>query len=171
MSKLHVKEYKESSTLGIMIYSHFFFVCTRVATYILYPTIDESILARTRSLIFSLDIMTMIFLYFFPKFFAKENGGSRSIVLSHNDSSDGVTRRGSVEQFTIDAMREEIRLLRRENSLLKKQQKSSSADSSSAVVFASGAGRDSNDEASFEGDKTGPDRSDSSSQLSSSSQN
>lgn len=62
------REVNESQTLAIMIYSHFMFVCLRLGTFFLERSLSESDMMQTRSIIFSLDCMVAVALYFGPKF-------------------------------------------------------------------------------------------------------
>lgn len=62
----------ESQTLAIMIYSHFVFVWFRLVTYLLHDSFNNSDLALARSLVFSLDTIFTIFIYFVPKFLASD---------------------------------------------------------------------------------------------------
>lgn len=62
------QDFNESRTLAVLIYSHFVFVLLRLATFFLQDTgIQNSTLAGTRSLIYSVDTTATIFIYFLPK--------------------------------------------------------------------------------------------------------
>lgn len=64
------QDFNESQTLAMMIYSHFVFVVLRVITYSLNSTLSESTLARCLSLIYSIDTIATVLIYFFPKLIA-----------------------------------------------------------------------------------------------------
>lgn len=93
------RDLNESRTLGMMIYSHFVFIILRCVTYILEGSIERNILEACRSLIYSLDVLVALNIYFTPKmirvikdkYFRKENdarsanqsgGKRRSIQIS-----------------------------------------------------------------------------------------
>jgi hypothetical protein len=63
------QDFNESQTLGVMIYSHFVFVILRVAIHTL-PTgvLSREVLVQYQSIIFSLDTIATLVVYFFPKF-------------------------------------------------------------------------------------------------------
>ena len=68
----------ESQTLSIMIYSHFVFVILRLVTVFLEDTMSGTDTMYVRSLIFSLDAIATINIYFVPKFFISDNTGFNS---------------------------------------------------------------------------------------------
>ena len=74
----------ESMTLAILIYSQAVFVMMRVAAFSLENSSEVMNVARYQSLIYSGDVMATCCIYFFPKFFRKEeeyyNAGGRSTV-------------------------------------------------------------------------------------------
>jgi hypothetical protein len=67
------REVNESHTLAIMIYSHFMFVCLRLGTLFLEGHLSESDMMQMRSIIFSLDSLLAVTLYFVPKFFSDDS--------------------------------------------------------------------------------------------------
>lgn len=64
--------FNESQVLAFMIYSHFFFVVLRVITFVLENSISKSHLAQLRSMIYSIDTIVTICIYFIPKFLTKD---------------------------------------------------------------------------------------------------
>uniref|UniRef100_A0A7S3P7Q2 G-protein coupled receptors family 3 profile domain-containing protein n=1 Tax=Amphora coffeiformis TaxID=265554 RepID=A0A7S3P7Q2_9STRA len=87
----------DTRTLAMMIYSHIVFAILRAATYA--SDVEQvSSLAPHQSLIYSVDVLTCIMIYFLPKFFAEDRrrAGRNSVFLytaSRDGSSDGM--RGS----------------------------------------------------------------------------
>ena len=70
----------DSYTLGVMIYSHSMFLLLRLLTFFFSPSstggsgggsqsFNESVLQQSRSIIFSLDTIITIFIYFVPKIY------------------------------------------------------------------------------------------------------
>jgi hypothetical protein len=57
----------ETSTLAILIYSHFFFLSLRVATFFLETAVRRSTARWTRSILLSTDIISTVIIYFIPK--------------------------------------------------------------------------------------------------------
>lgn len=55
-----------------MTYSHFLFVLLRMITFVLAGSISGPVLNRARSIIYSLDALGTIGIYFFPKLIAKD---------------------------------------------------------------------------------------------------
>lgn len=69
------QEFNESQTLGMMTYSHFVFVMLQLITFFLSSTnVSQATLSRSRSLIYSLDTLAGICIYFVPKFLMKDEG-------------------------------------------------------------------------------------------------
>ena len=104
------QDFNESQTLAIMIYSHFVFLIMRVITYALSSSLNGKLLGRARSLLYSVDQMSTVCIYFLPKFMKvhdqnSENTsawltrlGSRlnlSTASSQNGSEIALTRHGS----------------------------------------------------------------------------
>lgn len=65
------KEMNETSTLGIMIYSHCMFVALRFITVILQGQVHGWLLGRLQSFIYAADTIVTIIIYFYSKIFAK----------------------------------------------------------------------------------------------------
>lgn len=87
-----IKTFNESQTLAILIYSHFVFVILRFTTYFLGDNVDGATLNYVRSLLFSLDTMVTIVIYFVPKFLADDNAygaSSRTSVSGFQRSGIG----------------------------------------------------------------------------------
>lgn len=55
-----------------MTYSHFVFVLLRMITFVLVGSVSGPVLNRSRSVIYSLDALGTIGIYFFPKIIAKD---------------------------------------------------------------------------------------------------
>lgn len=81
------QEINESRSIAMMIYSHFVFVCLRVVTLLLEPRLGGSDMESARALIFSLDCIATVGIYFFPKFGAD---GSESAPSEHMIESQTV---------------------------------------------------------------------------------
>lgn len=62
------KDFNESQTLAIMIYSHFIFVVLRVSTFFLEDSLLESELVMIHALLYSCDALATLCIYFLPKF-------------------------------------------------------------------------------------------------------
>jgi 7 transmembrane sweet-taste receptor of 3 GCPR len=62
--------FNESQILAIMIYSHFIFVVLRVSTFFLEGVLNESKLAMIQSLIYGIDVIATVIIYFGPKLVA-----------------------------------------------------------------------------------------------------
>jgi hypothetical protein len=67
------KDFNESQTLAIMIYSHFVFVIMRIVTFALSGNISNSLLNRFQSMLFSADTLVTIAVYFVPKLTSTED--------------------------------------------------------------------------------------------------
>jgi hypothetical protein len=74
-------DFNETQTLAFMIYSHFMFVILRAAT--LFLSMKETSLNQIRSLIYSVDTITTILIYFVPKL------TTRSLIRDESTSRDG----------------------------------------------------------------------------------
>lgn len=72
------QEINESQTLAIMIYSHFVFLILRLITLFLRDTLNQTDLMGVTSLIFSLDAIATIGIYFVPKFLTDDRANGRS---------------------------------------------------------------------------------------------
>jgi hypothetical protein len=68
----------ETSTLAILIYSHFFFVSLRLATFFLETTVRRSTARWVRSVLLSGDIIASVCIYFLPKLLEISLGPTRS---------------------------------------------------------------------------------------------
>jgi hypothetical protein len=66
------KDLNESKTLVFLIYSHFLFAMARVITFVLPDSVNNTTLGEARSLIFCLDTILTIIIYFVPKLFAAD---------------------------------------------------------------------------------------------------
>ena len=65
-------EFNESSSLGTLIYSHSIFVVMRVITYFLNDHVSQYVLGKVQSLIFSVDTIATLAIYFMPKILASD---------------------------------------------------------------------------------------------------
>jgi hypothetical protein len=72
------KEINESQTLAVLIYSHAVFVVLRLLVLLLDGTINRTDLANASSLIFAVDVIATIGIYFFPKFLAPDEKNEES---------------------------------------------------------------------------------------------
>jgi len=77
--------FNESQTLGILIYSHLVFVVLRIVTFFL--PIQEGLLLQCRSIIYSVDTLATLIIYFLPKFLAKNEDLTDLLRLSRQGSS------------------------------------------------------------------------------------
>jgi len=88
------KDFNESQTLGVMIYSHFVFVVLRVAIHTL-PSgfMSHDVLAQYQSIIFSVDTVVTLVVYFFPKLAntRRPRGSQRSSVFLTTSAIQGNT--------------------------------------------------------------------------------
>mmetsp|Transcript_15613 Transcript_15613/g.18001 ORF Transcript_15613/g.18001 Transcript_15613/m.18001 type:complete len:125 (+) Transcript_15613:129-503(+) len=73
MRHIH-KNFNESQILAILIYSHSLFVLLRLVIIVLS---NSSVLARALSLVFSLDAIATVVIYFVPKLLAIANANER----------------------------------------------------------------------------------------------
>jgi 7 transmembrane sweet-taste receptor of 3 GCPR len=74
-------KFNESRTLAFLIYSHFVFVCLRLGTLALQDQLDGTTIARIQSLLYSVDTIATVVIYFLPKF--------RSVSLLSNSAASG----------------------------------------------------------------------------------
>jgi hypothetical protein len=79
----------ETQTLAILIYSHFFFVLLRVATFFLESSVGNSSATLFRSLLLSCDIIATVFIYFLPKFLSPDDIQSAQ-TMTWEDSTRNV---------------------------------------------------------------------------------
>mmetsp|Transcript_17674 Transcript_17674/g.43570 ORF Transcript_17674/g.43570 Transcript_17674/m.43570 type:complete len:1181 (+) Transcript_17674:1511-5053(+) len=88
-----VQEFNESHTLGILIYTNFVFLLSRGLTYYFEDILDPSIVLRFRSIIYSLDVIASLAVYFWPKVFLREkkdvDSSSRRGSSLNNSSHSG----------------------------------------------------------------------------------
>ena len=117
MRKISVQGFSESPTLGLLVYSHFMFVILRIITFGLSPQVSEFTLSRCRSIIFSVDTIATIVIYFLPKFAGEDiesisslwiNPSSRRMSLSndfgvsqdfsHDGTSEKITTVGGIDR-------------------------------------------------------------------------
>lgn len=70
------KRFNESRPLATMIYSHFVFVVLRMLTVALRGSVAPTILQRVQSLIFSVDTVAGLAIYFLPKLHSEVEEGS-----------------------------------------------------------------------------------------------
>lgn len=66
--------FNESRTLAFLIYSHLVFVVLRCGSFLLSGYLNGATLENLRSLIYSVDQIAMVFIYFVPKIVAKDEG-------------------------------------------------------------------------------------------------
>jgi hypothetical protein len=100
------KDFNESQTLAFLIYSHFVFVVLRLITVILQQwsgtTTSVETLVGLRSLLFSIDTIATIFIYFVPKFSTAANkvetyrNASSSTTINNNDFLSTSLRNGGI---------------------------------------------------------------------------
>lgn len=114
MRKVNVKGFCETSTLALLVYSHFFFVILRVLTYV-FAAGSQYAVAYYRSIAFSSDTMATIVIYFVPKFLASEDsrpslgsGGSRISGMASIERSEAF--QSSVVSEIIQSRRELLAL-------------------------------------------------------------
>ena len=65
------QDFNEASVLSRLIYAHFLFVLLRVMSFFFDPWVSDPLL----SMIYSLDTMVMLCVYFYPKFLADDQAG------------------------------------------------------------------------------------------------
>jgi hypothetical protein len=68
-----VKTFNESRTLAFLIYSHSLFVVLRTSLFVFQNNFSGSMLNYLRTLLISIDQISACFIYFLPKFTAKED--------------------------------------------------------------------------------------------------
>jgi len=108
------KNLNESSSLGILIYSHFFFVILRCITFVLEDQGDgvtaRNTLEGFRSLIFSVDVFVALNIYFTPKIYSLFKNDDehfkavmsmqrRSSVLSMRPNQSSIPDAGTASRF------------------------------------------------------------------------
>jgi hypothetical protein len=77
--KIKMRDFNESLTVGLIVYSQTIFVCLRVVIWtVLKDSVGESALAHCESIIFSTDTVVTCSIYFFPKFKRRKDEKSRS---------------------------------------------------------------------------------------------
>lgn len=88
------QDFNESQTLAMMTYSHFVFVILLVITFALASDVSQSTLSRFRSLIYSVDTIATLVIYFVPKFLAKDEevAGRSSTALPPSTCTNQSTR-------------------------------------------------------------------------------
>jgi hypothetical protein len=77
-------DFSETQTLGLMIHSHFIFVCLRILSFSLESGENQVDMVRFRSLIFSCDALTAIAVYFVTKLVAKDDSSLETIDVSQS---------------------------------------------------------------------------------------
>jgi hypothetical protein len=105
------QDFNESQTLAMMIYSHSVFVVLRVVVYT-FPSgvVNEVVLAHCLSIIFSVDTIFTIAIYFAPKFFTPTNEGRKktfanllclpSSLVERGNTTTQKAREFSTKQFS-----------------------------------------------------------------------
>lgn len=107
------KDFNESQTLAFLIYSHFLFVLLRLIVLLLSSgsstTVNEATLSGLRSLIFSIDTLATIIIYFVPKFLAADPNRS-SMMSSWNGLSNSnlVTGPGSSSNNSMNTFQHKL---------------------------------------------------------------
>ncbi|GKY94773.1 hypothetical protein MPSEU_000442500 [Mayamaea pseudoterrestris] len=101
----HVRQdFNESQTLAIMIYSHFVFIILRIILLVFMPNeIDESVLTLCQSIIFSIDTLVTLIIYFLPKFLTTDETHRRASVRMVNR----IFTRSQVEKLDDDSFSNE----------------------------------------------------------------
>lgn len=102
--------FNETVVLGNLIYSHFVFVLLRVGSFFLTSSLDGATLALCQSIIFSMDTLFTLLIYFVPKFHAEDdypdNTPHRPIISSVLRSSlaffGGAQQSEAEEQSAVD---------------------------------------------------------------------
>lgn len=61
------RDFNDSRSLGIMAYSQLIFIVARLATFALDAAVGAGIMTFYRSTLYSLDVIAVIFIYFYPK--------------------------------------------------------------------------------------------------------
>jgi hypothetical protein len=99
------KDFNESRTLAMLIYSHFLFIFFLVITEVTRGYFNMSMLTHIRSLVFSADVIATILIYFLPKFVPKipriktssrfeiEHGGSTSTIAGKSSTTKSTSFR------------------------------------------------------------------------------
>lgn len=110
MRKVNVKGFCETSTLALLVYSHFFFVILRVLTYI-FVAGSQYAVAYYRSIVFSSDTMATIAIYFVPKFLASDD--SRTSLGTGESRISGMNSMERSEAFRSSVVSEIMQSNRR----------------------------------------------------------
>jgi len=94
--KVH-QDFRESTVLGLLIYSHSIMALLVLMTYFLSAVTKASTMAKVRSILYSLDTLTTIIIYFVPKLFADLPVFKKSLgtITSHISNAQL-----SLEQFS-----------------------------------------------------------------------
>jgi hypothetical protein len=108
-------KFNESRTLAFLTYSHFVFVCLRLGTLALQDQLDGTTIDSIQSLLYSVDTIATVMIYFLPKFWNDEStevGGdfswiasmragallaSSSAAMSSNGGADGLDRNSNLD--------------------------------------------------------------------------
>ena len=80
------QDFNESHTLAILIYSHFVFVMLRVITFAL--PLKGGVRLECQSIIFSLDTVATMVIYFVPKFWTSDDYQARTSVFYSGEFSE-----------------------------------------------------------------------------------
>ena len=88
------EDFNESRTLAFLIYSHFIFALLRVASFGLSGSVSEVILSNLRSIVYSMDTIATILIYFVPKLTAQDSSSS-SVVSGLSGSQVAPSQRSS----------------------------------------------------------------------------
>ncbi|KAL7570988.1 hypothetical protein ACA910_002611 [Epithemia clementina (nom. ined.)] len=83
------EDINETKTLAVMIYSQTVLVILRAITYVLAESLGRADVSAARSLIFSIDALTTLIIYFAPKFIYKEGSANSQNWSSGNGSGGG----------------------------------------------------------------------------------
>jgi hypothetical protein len=96
------QEFNESQTMALMIYSHFVFVLMRVISFIFLPrVVNESTLALCQSIIFSVDTLATLAIYFLPKFLTSDEVHRRSSSNKQASRSSWLFTRSELEKYQV----------------------------------------------------------------------
>ncbi|CAB9517822.1 Gamma-aminobutyric acid (GABA) B receptor [Seminavis robusta] len=80
--------FNESRTLAFLSYSHFMFVCLRCATYLLKDQLNGTTTDSIQSLLYSVDTIAAVFIYFLPKLRVAETSMRGSMVNGSTNYMD-----------------------------------------------------------------------------------
>jgi hypothetical protein len=89
----------ENQTLAFMIYSHFVFVCCRVATYWFDDSFSFSSRALARSIVYSVDTIFTVFIYFVPKFLDQSQSTRDNILTRDGEHKTKAAQTKSEKEF------------------------------------------------------------------------